>query len=53
MKHDVELPDSEIVFCDTLVVAERCFYWHCVPKHCSMTIETEALMYEMLLEVIQ
>jgi hypothetical protein len=53
VRDDVELPDSETVFCDTLVVGERCFYWRCIPKHYSMTIETEALIYEMLLEVVQ
>lgn len=52
VKEDVDLPDSETVFCDTLVIAERCFYWNAVPKHCSLNIDTEALMYEQLLEVV-
>jgi hypothetical protein len=50
VKDDVELPDSETTYGDRLVLLDRCFYWRAEPKYCSLSVETEAIMYEKLLE---
>jgi len=35
--------------CDQLHISEEGFYWSCYPRHCSITISTENLGYDGLL----